>query len=69
MSRTVRVLALNVLLAVLAMGALRLAFFAVFRNPADAPDAAGPRQLQDGLPSDQATFSTAAGAGTAIEVR
>ena len=40
MSRTVRVLALNVLLAVLAMGALRLAFFAVFRNPADAPDAA-----------------------------
>jgi phosphoglycerol transferase MdoB-like AlkP superfamily enzyme len=37
-SRRVRVLALNVLLALLVMGALRIAFLAVFRNPADTPE-------------------------------
>jgi phosphoglycerol transferase MdoB-like AlkP superfamily enzyme len=37
-SRTVRVLALNVLLAVFVMSALRIAFLAVFQNPADEPE-------------------------------
>jgi len=37
MSRFVRILARNVLLAVLVMSALRIAFLLVFRNPADAP--------------------------------
>ncbi len=41
MSRSVRVLALNVLLAVLVMGALRLAFFAVFRSAGDDLDTEG----------------------------
>lgn len=38
MSRRVRILALNVLLALLVMGALRIAFLAAFRDPADAPE-------------------------------
>ena len=39
MSRSVRILGLNVLLALLIMSTMRIAFFAVFRNPADDPEA------------------------------